>query len=149
MSARVRQTPEARNESVRRSRQKHPEREWARKQVSNAIRSGRLVRPSICEHCGETCFPQASHDDYARPLDVEWLCRPCHEIKDLKTHCVNGHEFTPENTRYTPDDWRGRECLACRRERDNASKGTRLSCDTCGKEMRRDSLRRHAKEVHG
>ncbi len=32
-----------------------------------------------------------------------------------KTHCDEGHEFTPENTYVTPDGWR--ECRKCARER--------------------------------
>lgn len=32
-----------------------------------------------------------------------------------KTHCIHGHEFTPENTRVRPG--RGRECWTCHRER--------------------------------
>ncbi len=35
-----------------------------------------------------------------------------------KTHCVNDHEFTPENTYYRPDsEGRHRQCRACKRER--------------------------------
>lgn len=30
----------------------------------------------------------------------------------LKTHCIHGHEFTPENTYIRPDG-RGRQCLRC------------------------------------
>jgi hypothetical protein len=47
-----------------------------------AIRDGRLPRPDTCENCGTECKPDASHDDYARPLTVAWLCRPCHITKD-------------------------------------------------------------------
>lgn len=35
----------------------------------------------------------------------------------LRTHCVNGHEFTPENTYIRTRPEGGRECRACRRER--------------------------------
>ena len=35
-----------------------------------------------------------------------------------KTHCVNGHEFTPENTKYRPDG--RRRCAACSKARNRA-----------------------------
>ena len=38
-------------------------------------------------------------------------------IHAAKTHCIHGHEFTPENT-YTPPSRRCRMCRACMRERD-------------------------------
>jgi hypothetical protein len=34
-----------------------------------------------------------------------------------KTHCVNGHEFTPENTYYAPSRPTSRACKACQSER--------------------------------
>jgi hypothetical protein len=38
----------------------------------------------------------------------------CNEAKRSRTHCVNGHEFTPENTYIMPK--RGlRQCRACKR----------------------------------
>lgn len=36
-------------------------------------------------------------------------------IASRRTHCVNDHEFTPENTRICPDG--GRDCRTCDRER--------------------------------
>lgn len=41
--------------------------------TGNAIRDGRLVRQP-CEVCGATERIQAHHDDYAKPLEVRWLC---------------------------------------------------------------------------
>lgn len=38
-------------------------------------------------------------------------------INAQKTHCINGHAFTPENTRYRTDRPGSRECLACERSR--------------------------------
>lgn len=35
--------------------------------------------------------------------------------QQAKTHCSNGHEFTPENTRLTKEGWRN--CRACAREK--------------------------------
>lgn len=36
-------------------------------------------------------------------------------VNARKTHCVRGHEFTPENTKVRRDG-RGRQCRACNRE---------------------------------
>jgi hypothetical protein len=44
--------------------------------VKQAILSGKLSRKP-CVVCGET-KSQAHHDDYTKPLDVEWLCAGCH-----------------------------------------------------------------------
>lgn len=44
--------------------------------VWNAIQAGKLIRQA-CEKCGNT-KTQAHHDDYSKPLDVRWLCAPCH-----------------------------------------------------------------------
>jgi hypothetical protein len=45
-------------------------------------RSGKL-RPRPCRRCGEA-RTECHHPDYARPLFVIWLCRPCH----LKLHAA-------------------------------------------------------------
>jgi len=56
----------------------------AHESVRIAVKSGRLVRPESCQQCNKTCKPEASHDDYERRLDVEWLCRQCHARKDRR-----------------------------------------------------------------
>lgn len=56
----------------------------ARKAVSNAIRDGRIVRPTVCSECRRLCKPHAHHEDYSSPLEVQWLCRPCHDRLHLK-----------------------------------------------------------------
>lgn len=40
-----------------------------------------------------------------------------------KTHCISGHEFTPENTRIRGDG--GRLCRACKRSRERADRERR------------------------
>lgn len=67
----------------RRQIERHPVEEAARQAVSNAKRRkrNRLV-PQPCP-CGETKV-QAHHTDYTKPLDVVWLCRPCHDREHAK-----------------------------------------------------------------
>lgn len=59
-------------------RERNPERYKANTSVSNAMRDGRLLRPSNCDKCGMDCKPQGHHDDYSKPLVVRWLCVSCH-----------------------------------------------------------------------
>lgn len=52
--------------------------------VSNAVRSGRLVKPSCCDECGATDRAiHAHHHDYSAPLDVTWLCVVCHKAAHI------------------------------------------------------------------
>jgi hypothetical protein len=60
----------------------NPEKAAAHRAVSAALRSGRLVRPSSCAHCERVCVPHGHHDDYSKPLVVQWLCRACHRVAD-------------------------------------------------------------------
>ena len=57
-------------------------------------RSGiRRYSPRHCERCGKRCRGRRSgfaigkivahHEDYAKPLEVTWLCKPCHRLRHL------------------------------------------------------------------
>ena len=50
----------------------------ARTIVGNAVRDGRLDKPSCCEICSERTRIHGHHDDYAQPMVVRWLCAACH-----------------------------------------------------------------------
>ena len=50
--------------------------------VGTALRAGTLIRKP-CEVCGAE-GTQAHHDDYSKPLDVRWLCPPCHSAHHVK-----------------------------------------------------------------
>lgn len=50
----------------------------ARKAVFMAIKKGCLVRANNCQMCNKECKPEAHHGDYNRPLEVIWVCKPCH-----------------------------------------------------------------------
>jgi len=46
--------------------------------ITMRVRRGLLVRPTECEQCHKICRPDAHHEDYKKPDQVEWLCRSCH-----------------------------------------------------------------------
>lgn len=49
--------------------------------VKYALKTGRLVAPSSCVKCDDGTFRlHAHHEDYAKPLDVLWLCPRCHSL---------------------------------------------------------------------
>lgn len=50
-----------------------------RKMVQLALKFGMLIRPNHCSKCGKEAFTEAHHRDYTKPLDVDWLCKQCHE----------------------------------------------------------------------
>jgi ribosomal protein S27AE len=56
--------------------EQNPEGYAAHTAVSNAVRDGRLKKEP-CLFCGQGKV-HAHHRDYARPLDVIWLCPKCH-----------------------------------------------------------------------
>lgn len=58
---------------------KHPEKNAARNAVKKALREGRLEKEPC--HCGEIKV-QGHHEDYNKPLGVEWLCTKCHRKKE-------------------------------------------------------------------
>jgi hypothetical protein len=69
----------------RRYAAKYPQKDRARKALSAAVRRGVLDRPDSCSRCGGPGRPEGHHDDYTRPLDVAWLCKPCHVAEHRDT----------------------------------------------------------------
>lgn len=55
----------------------------ARWQAKEAIRSG-LIKKMPCVNCGSTKILEAHHKDYYKPLEVIWLCQPCHRAVHRK-----------------------------------------------------------------
>lgn len=45
--------------------------------VARALRNGELLREP-CTRCGNE-KSVAHHEDYDKPLEVTWLCQPCHK----------------------------------------------------------------------
>lgn len=66
-----------------------PRKAYARRKVNFHVRKGWLKKPDACERCGAIAKLDGSHDDYDKPLEVEWLCRPCHGAKDRKYNPID------------------------------------------------------------
>jgi len=58
--------------------ERNKERRTAHITVNNALKKGRLVRPKTCERCGQEKRLHGHHEDYSKPMVVNWLCHDCH-----------------------------------------------------------------------
>src|SRR3990167_2638776 len=72
-------------------RAKYPERYKSRAKASWAVFHGKLTRKTFCEKCGSSpplqrngasAIQKHHHKGYDHPLDVQWLCIPCHRKAD-------------------------------------------------------------------
>ena len=80
-------TPERRQQIMlknRRKRQTTPGFDRAHNMVRQALCTGLLVKPQTCSRCPATERIQAHHDDYAKPLEVMWLCPICHAARHVE-----------------------------------------------------------------
>lgn len=50
----------------------------ARMRFAARVRGGYIIPPLKCEGCGDERSLHGHHDDYSKPLEVRWLCVPCH-----------------------------------------------------------------------
>ena len=69
--------PEKRRAQDARHKARHPEKVKARRLLNRAVGSGK-IKKQPCEVCGEKKV-EGHHDDYAKPLEVRWLCTDHHE----------------------------------------------------------------------
>ncbi|MCP4082354.1 MAG: hypothetical protein GY743_19145 [Planctomycetaceae bacterium] len=63
---------------------KNPLKRKAKDAVNYAIRDGRMTKPVLCECCGSKGKLHGHHVNYSKPLDVQWLCVPCHNQWHVK-----------------------------------------------------------------
>lgn len=82
--------PQRFRERTRKWAKENPTRRRAQRQLNRAVEVGEVIPPKQCSLCkgvpgrgrdGRRLI-QAHHPDYSRPLDVEWLCPPCHKAAD-------------------------------------------------------------------
>jgi hypothetical protein len=46
--------------------------------LRHAIGNGKIIKPKNCSVCGTTALLHGHHEDYEKPLEVIWVCHPCH-----------------------------------------------------------------------
>lgn len=57
-----------------------PEKNRARSSLYYAVVTAKVHPPDSCSMCDKREKLQAHHSDYTKPLDVVWVCQPCHNL---------------------------------------------------------------------
>lgn len=87
------QTPKGKraiNQASRIASKKFPEKWKARSELRYAVKIGLIKKLNFCQLCEKIKPLQGHHPDYAKPLEVLWLCSGCHKK-------VHRHLLTPTN----------------------------------------------------
>lgn len=67
--------------------EKNPTHKNANEAVSLALQLGVIANPGVCYGCGCDSSEhriEAHHHDYSKPLEIVWLCTPCHRRMDAQ-----------------------------------------------------------------
>ncbi len=68
-------------------------------EVQKAKKAGLIVTPSACSRCGTTEKAiHGHHDDYAKPLDLIYLCTSCHAFRHRQLRGYTGLDDTQRMT---------------------------------------------------
>lgn len=95
-------TPEgkaAHRRALKASQLRFPEKRKARIALGNAVRDGRVIPWPACAIPECDCKPEAHHADYARPLDVVWLCERHHKDTHKLARAMAREAKAPDLTR--------------------------------------------------
>ena len=68
--------------AVYKSVKKYPEKQRARTRVNYALQHGHIIKPKRCVDCKKKVPLFGHHEDYSKPLQVIWVCRSCHVLRD-------------------------------------------------------------------
>ena len=79
-----REHPKRAKEIVDKYRAKDPQRYKAQMALGWQVYTGKIKRPIKCSSCKKKAFVEGHHDDYGKPLEVRWLCKPCHTKQHSK-----------------------------------------------------------------
>lgn len=82
-------TPRGREFCRLASKKYHEEHTLARQahsSVEYAVRTGKLIRPKKCGACNTEGPVEGHHEDYNKPLDVQWMCDRCHKKRTKEIH---------------------------------------------------------------
>jgi len=97
-------------EYSRRTRPKHRDlppdqkaRANARSKAHTYLARGKLRR-SACVDCGDPAS-QMHHEDYSQPLQVTWLCRPCHKERHDSGEVVRGPNIDFDDAPTERPEW--------------------------------------------
>lgn len=50
----------------------------AKYKLAWALKTGKIINPGKCSMCGSNVKVSGHHNDYNKPLEIEWLCASCH-----------------------------------------------------------------------
>lgn len=63
----------------KRMREKHRVKHRARSYLGMCVAKGKVSKPIKCETCGKKEVRiEGHHEDYSKPLEVNWFCTDCH-----------------------------------------------------------------------
>jgi len=62
---------------------------YANHLIAGLVTMGLLKNPHTCESCKKQTVTVAHHEDYFKPLEVNWLCCKCHENRHVKLRKEN------------------------------------------------------------
>ncbi len=65
-------------EIIKKSEMRYPEKQQARILLNYAVKTMLVNKPEQCQDCKRKEPLQGHHNDYNKPLIVEWLCTNCH-----------------------------------------------------------------------